>query len=178
MPDAPLRLLGSYATPAYHIGQRVVCALRGEVEVVGLSDAPVRWPIGRKPPRGKRFLIVCAGLVEAVKRESAQAVCFWWGVGRDTIWRWRKALGVARPPLTPELILAWADDHHRRFGQWPGSGSGRVRANPAEKWSAIDDALKKGCRGLPGGDSLAKLLSRQRGRPTASTLPRLSERHP
>jgi hypothetical protein len=40
MPTTPPRLLGSYATPAtpaYRTGQRVVCALRGEVEVVGLS---------------------------------------------------------------------------------------------------------------------------------------------
>jgi hypothetical protein len=37
-------------------------------------------------------------LADAVPRESAQAIQDWWGVGSDTVWKWRKALGVE--PIT------------------------------------------------------------------------------
>jgi hypothetical protein len=95
MPATPPRLLGSYATPPLQIGDRVVCALRGEVEVVGLSSGPIPWPIGRTLPRGRqRFLIVCDGLAEAIRRESAEALQHWWGMGADTVRKWRRALGV------------------------------------------------------------------------------------
>jgi hypothetical protein len=32
-------------------------------------------------------------LAKAVRREAAQAVAHWWGVGTDRVWKWRKALG-------------------------------------------------------------------------------------
>jgi hypothetical protein len=77
----------------------VVCAAHGEVEIVGLSAAPIPWPIGRTPPRGRpRFLIVYADLVEAVRRESSAAIQHWWGVSYHTVWAWRKALNVG--PMT------------------------------------------------------------------------------
>jgi hypothetical protein len=69
----------------------------------------------------------------------------------------------ARPPLTEADILAWADDHIARTGARPTGRSGPVLAAPDEKWSAIDDALKQGLRGLSGGTSLSKLLD-QTGR--------------
>jgi DNA-binding CsgD family transcriptional regulator len=34
---------------------------------------------------------------------------------------------------------------------------------PGETWSAIQDALLRGGRGLPGGDTLFRLLARERG---------------
>jgi DNA-binding CsgD family transcriptional regulator len=37
-----------------------------------------------------------------------------------------------------------------------------VRDAPGEKWSAIQDALLRGGRGLPGGDTLLRLLARER----------------
>jgi hypothetical protein len=39
-------------------------------------------------------LVVCKGLAKAVRSESAQAVAYWRGVHRQTVWAWRKALGV------------------------------------------------------------------------------------
>jgi hypothetical protein len=60
-----------------------------------MSAGPIPWPIGRNLPRGRqRFVILTGDLIEAVKRESAAAVCHWWGVGTNTVWSWRKALGV------------------------------------------------------------------------------------
>jgi hypothetical protein len=80
MPTAP-RLLGNYTAPLVEIGQVVQCALRGEVEVVKLSAGPNQWPMGRYPPNGNvRFLIVMGDLVEAVRRESAEAIRYWWRV--------------------------------------------------------------------------------------------------
>jgi hypothetical protein len=66
-----------------------------------------------------------------------------------------------RPPVTVEQILAWADAHHSRTGRWPGVLSGPIPEAPDENWSAVNLALVLGYRGLPGGDSLARLLWRQ-----------------
>lgn len=60
-------------------------------------------------------------------------------------------------------ILAWADDHRQRTGQWPHESSGRILADPAESWPAVSMALREGCRGLPGDSSLAQLLAKHRG---------------
>jgi hypothetical protein len=39
-------------------------------------------------------IIVYGDLAKALKRESGQAVAYWWGVEQQTVWKWRKALGV------------------------------------------------------------------------------------
>jgi hypothetical protein len=62
-----------------------------------------------------------------------------------------------------EQILSWADAHKGRTGDWPARHSGDVAAGDLT-WKAIDAALHQGHRGLPGGDSLARLLRRERGR--------------
>jgi hypothetical protein len=64
------------------------------------------------------------------------------------------------PPLTEELILTWADAHQQQTGKWPVAHSGAVRDTPGETWRNLDAALQHGCRGLPGGDSLSRLLQR------------------
>jgi hypothetical protein len=66
--------------------------------------------------------------------------------------------------LTEEMILAWADAHHAATGKWPKWGSPEPIEETGRKWSSIDDALRRGHRGLPGGDSLTELLARN-GRP-------------
>jgi hypothetical protein len=74
-------------------------------------------------------------------------------------------------PLTVPHILAWADAYHARTGAWPSAYSGLVEGAPGETWRAIDCALHYGRRGLPGADSLSRLLRREgrigerRGRP-------------
>lgn len=70
-----------------------------------------------------------------------------------------------KPPLTLEQILAWADAHHQRTGEWPlKERSGPVQDAPDETWAAIHAALRVGGRGLPGGTTLPKLLEEHRGR--------------
>ncbi len=80
-----------------------------------------------------------------------------------------------RGSLTIERILAWADAHHAATGRWPTSwSSGAVRGESGETWPSIDDALREGRRGLPGGTSLAQLLAEHRQAPNIYTEPPLS----
>ena len=79
------------------------------------------------------------------------------------------------PQITANQILAWADEHHQRTGNWPGQKSGHVALAPMENWRAINHALTQGLRGLPGSSSLAKLLAECRGVRNLGNLPPLTE---
>jgi hypothetical protein len=68
----------------------------------------------------------------------------------------RKAL----PKVSVRQILAWADAHRARTGKWPTYLSGAIPESPGDTWSAIHDALGRAHRGLPGNDSLYRLLKR------------------
>ncbi len=84
---------------------------------------------------------------------------------------WRK------PELSVAQVLAWADAFHRRTGRWPQAriAPNVIPGSLGEKWSAINHALKRGNRGLPGGGSLPRLLAEYRGVRNTKGLPRLSE---
>jgi len=74
----------------------------------------------------------------------------------------RGVRNLAAPPrLTVRQILRWAEEHHRRRGRWPSAGGGPIPGAGGETWTAVGQALRKGRRGLPGGDSLPRLLNRQ-----------------
>jgi len=91
----PFHLLGTYATPAFRLGEEVQCQARGIVIIAGLHDGPIPWPLGKISRKSRqRFLILYADLARAVRTESEQAVMRWWGVGQDTVRKWRRALGV------------------------------------------------------------------------------------
>jgi hypothetical protein len=79
------------------------------------------------------------------------------------------------PALTEEQILQWADDHHKRAGEWPTRKSGTIPNSSGEKWQAIDTALHLGARRLTGGSSLARLLARHRGIRNRKQLSPLTE---
>lgn len=78
------------------------------------------------------------------------------------------------PDYTPGQILGWADDHKNRTGRWPTGRSGPIPEAPGETWLAVATALAAGKRGLPGGDSLARLLVRERGWRNKQAAPRLT----
>ncbi|MCH8967744.1 MAG: hypothetical protein IIA66_01340, partial [Planctomycetes bacterium] len=78
------------------------------------------------------------------------------------------------PSLSIKKILAWADDHHRRFGQWPVTTSGQVHAAPGETWAGVASALGTPSRGLRVSATLAQLLARYRGARNTADLPELS----
>ena len=86
-------LSGPYTAPACRVGRKLYCRWRRRwVMVHGLTEAPVMWPFTRGS--GPRSLILCGDLVRAVRDESVASVAAHWGVGRETVWRWRRALGV------------------------------------------------------------------------------------
>lgn len=78
------------------------------------------------------------------------------------------------PDLTEAEILCWADEHRARTGAWPKYPDGAIGAAAGETWSAVETALARGSRGLPGGDSLARLLARRRSARNKADLPHLS----
>jgi hypothetical protein len=75
----------------------------------------------------------------------------------------RGARYARRTPLfTIERILAWADAHHARTGNWPLRRSGSIPESPGDNWRTVDKALSTGWRGLPGGSSLPRVLFEHR----------------
>jgi hypothetical protein len=88
-------LHGRYKPPRCRIGCKLFCELRGWVTVRGMSAGRIAWP-RTKVKRAWAF-ILCGDLARAVRRESAIAICHWWGVTPQTLTVWRKALEV--PPV-------------------------------------------------------------------------------
>ena len=97
MEDAErFRLLGKYRTPRFRYGRKVLCEVRGEVTIVGMTVAPIPWPSGKRG-RG-RSPVVFKDLAKALRRELNKAICRWWGLTPQTVSKWRKALGIG--PIT------------------------------------------------------------------------------
>ncbi|HLJ97231.1 MAG TPA: hypothetical protein VKU02_28990 [Gemmataceae bacterium] len=84
--------------------------------------------------------------------------------------------GLRRRPLTIREILMWASAHREATGKWPKTSSGAVLGAKFESWSAIDNALRMGLRGLPGGSSLAQLLAEHYAVRNPQNVPPLSEK--
>ncbi len=78
-----------------------------------------------------------------------------------------------KPLLSIEQILAWADAHKATTGGWPDLKSGQV-SGTNETWLRIDESLRGGRRGLPGGSSLARLLAEHRSVRNITDLPPLT----
>ena len=95
------------------------------------------------------------------------------GVTGGQMREFAQRLGL-RKPLTEEQILAWADSHYERTGEWPKVKFGAVVDVPRETWSGINAALELGLRGLPGKGSLARLLADNRGVRNQANLSPLS----
>jgi hypothetical protein len=93
-----------------------------------LTDAPIPWPIGSRD--GHRAIILFGDLVQAVATESAQAVGHWWNVGSDTVWKWRKTLGVDNTEGTHLL--------HRETALGPAIAEARKKA-----WSKARDPERR-----------------------------------
>lgn len=80
-----------YTLRPYRIGDEIYCAVHG-VQVIGGFWGPRTWP--RAKVRGRPQLIVCDGLLDALKVESREAISFHWGVHVATVANWRRALGL------------------------------------------------------------------------------------
>jgi hypothetical protein len=101
-------------------------------------------------------------------------------LGQKAMREWKKRKKrqevFRRPDLSVTQILAWADAHHACTGAWPRHDSGPILEGPlGENWRKVDNALRYGLRGLPGGSSLPKLLAAERGVRNRKGLPPLTE---
>jgi hypothetical protein len=123
------RLLGKYHAPRFRVGRFVRCLIRGEVEVAGVHDGPIPWPVCKTTRR--HAIIVYADLARAIRRESAQAVAHWWGVRPLQVWVWRKALGVgATTKGTSRLRSAYCAEPWFKAGQ-------------EKSWAKADDPARR-----------------------------------
>ncbi len=78
------------------------------------------------------------------------------------------------PSLTAGQIIAWAEAHRAATGRWPSSRSGPVRHAEGEHWNSIDNALRQGYRGLPGRESLGRVIRAHAGPHAYRTRPALT----
>ena len=78
-------------------------------------------------------------------------------------------------PVGVDQVLQWADAYFAEHGEWPTCASGRI-AGTNTTWSAINDCLRHGFRGLPDGTSLAKFLAKHRDVRVGRKPPHLSEK--
>ncbi len=76
--------------------------------------------------------------------------------------------------LTNKQILQLADKFKEKEGRYPKRDSGTIEGT-SETWSAINQALIKGNRGLKAGSSLAKLLEKERKVTNKSNLRQFNE---
>lgn len=87
--------------------------------------------------------------------------------GINTFELLRKAIQSASSQLEEAQIIDWVKQHIDAYGKKPGKHTGPVKFAADEHkgitWAAIDIALKKGLRGLPGKSSLVKLINENLG---------------
>lgn len=154
LPDSErFRLLGGpYRSPRCKVGGWLVCRLRGRVKVVALSDGPIPWPMTCQAHGGNKMLILCGDLVKAVQRESTKAVQHWFGVKSNTVWTWRKALGVRQNNAgTLQLRSKWWTEG----GTGEASRPGREATFHSPERAAKIAAAK---RGKPRPPHVAEML--------------------
>jgi hypothetical protein len=132
----PTQLLkGPYSTPRFRIGRRVNCLMRGSVTIVGMTDARIQWPVGKK--LRARGPVIYRDLAKALRVESALAICYWWGVTPQTVTKWRKALGIATN------TKGTSDLRRRRFNEPWGFRARKLawaKANDPERCRKIAEA--------------------------------------
>lgn len=87
--------------------------------------------------------------------------------GINTFELLRKAIQSAASQLDETQIIDWVKKHIEQYGKKPGKHTGAVEFAEGEHkgitWAAIDIALKKGLRGLPGKSCLVKLIKEKLG---------------
>ena len=122
--------------------------------VRSMSDGRIVWPMTIRKGGGRPFLIVCGDLAKAVKRESAIAICHWWGVTNQTVTVWRKALDVPQVnegtrrlyvAYTPERLPTEIQEQARAKANSPEANAKKSAAKMGHPVSAkVLSALAKG----------------------------------
>jgi len=175
LPSSRIKLLfGPYITPRVRLGDVLFDEARDcEVVVCGLTDAQLPWPIG-KVGRA-RSLVVFGVLAEAVRKESAIAVCHWWGITGQTVMKWRKALGV---PVTNEGTHRlrseyfgedWAADARRKAHAKNSDPARRAKISAAKlgkprPWKVIKKLIEAKTGTKHTAEAKAKMSAAQKAR--------------
>jgi hypothetical protein len=120
-----------------------MCEMRGEVIITGLTNAPIPWPIAKRPKERARALVIYGDLLAALKRESATAVAYWWGVTPQTITKWRKDLGICT--LTEGTI--------------------RLKSQSAKDSPGVEAGRKKAVAKATDPERCRKIAAARRGKP-------------
>jgi hypothetical protein len=92
-------LFGPYRAPHLRRGDRATCLNHDAVVLItSWTSARISWPLCRPVDcrRGQPTILLNETLAQAVRRESAAAIRYHWGVSAVVVWRWRKLLGVSR----------------------------------------------------------------------------------
>jgi hypothetical protein len=177
MSAAHRHLLGTYRTPRFSYGSAVMCEVRGEVIITGLTSARIPWPIAKRPGSRGRTLAVYGDLAEAVRRESVAAVSYWWGITAQTVTKWRQQMGVrAMTEGTIRLKVTSATDSPaltaaRERGKAKARDPERCEKIAASKRGKprprhVIEAMRKGRKGKPHTEEARRKMSeahRRRG---------------
>src|SRR5207245_6648729 len=142
----------------------------GEVRLCGLSKGRIPWPTCRRGTA--RAIVLCGGLVDAVRRESSVAVQYWWGVGQDTVWKWRKALEVGRYTPSTRALMSDQNSEPERIAILAAEAA---QAGDPERRAKISAALRGR---VPAPHVLEAAHAGNRGRcPSKTTRRKMSEAH-
>lgn len=149
-------------------------------QILGWADAHHErtgdWPSGHstkqipKAPKGMTWVAVDIALSRGKRGLPGGLTLAKVLIVRPSQNLFQSQIGHCHPVSHATMLL-----HQHRTGYWPQYQDGKIAAAPQETWNAVDTALSKGKRGLPGGDSLSRLLARRRGVRNKSALPRLDE---
>jgi hypothetical protein len=172
MDDAErFRLLGKYRTPRFRYGRKVLCEVRGEVTIVGMTDAPIPWPLGKRG-RCRDSLVVFKDLAKAIRRESEQAICRWWGVLATTVWKWRKALGFGQ-------ITDGTSRLYREYTKEPWAVEAFAKAHAKARDPERRRKIAEAHRGKPRPPHVVEAIRRARlgSHLTEETRSRMSRTH-
>lgn len=134
------RLLGTYRTPRVRLGEVIPCEARDcDLVVVEITNARIPWPVGRRKGQAGKSLIVFGELAEAVRRESNQAVCHWFGITTQTVSKWRKAFGIIQTnPGTHRLRADYCDEPWAKRAR----KKGQAKAQDPERRRKIAEARR------------------------------------
>lgn len=136
-------LLGKYHTPRFRYGDSAFCEVRGEVVITAESNGKIPWPLGKRPGNHVRGFVVFGDLAEALRQESATAICYWWGVSPETVSHWRKEMGIR--PMT--------------------QGTALLRSKSAKDSPGVAKALKLAHAKSGDPDRRRKIAESRRGKP-------------
>lgn len=90
--------------------------------------------------------------------KGARGLRRWGSLAKFIAVRRKLRTKLTLPKLSSEKVTVWTKAFRRRHGYWPLRTSGDIPGSQGETWSAIDNAFKRGSRGLPRRGSLSKFI--------------------